>query len=134
MEAFEHNGMDLPKEYLLAKLAFTKDPADQYRDYMTKHGVKDADRRNTGFHFEKADLYNSTAGSFNKMLESDRPYEDVDEGLAQILDDFLKKAEFLQAVKANNTNPGRELTDTREVLREFALGALDYGHLPLPVL
>ena len=134
MEAFEHNGMDLPKEYLLAKLAFTKDPAHQYRDYKQAHAQKDEDRRHTGFHFDKADVWHSTAGSFNKMLESDRPYEDVDEGLAQILDDFLKKAEFLQAVKANNKNLGRELPETREVLRQFALGALDYGHLPLPLL
>ena len=70
MEAFEHNGMDLPKEYLLAKLAFTKDPADEYRAYLQGHAQKDADRRNTGFHFDKADVWHSTAGSKGKQRRS----------------------------------------------------------------
>ena len=64
-EALQYNGDDIPKEYLAAKLAFTRDHEDQYRSYKKGHEIKDEDRRNTGFHFNKADIYNETSNSFN---------------------------------------------------------------------
>ena len=64
-EALQYNGDDIPKEYLVAKLAFTKDHEELYRSYKKGHEVKDEDRRNTGFHFNKADIYNETSNSFN---------------------------------------------------------------------
>ena len=46
-EALEYNDADLPEEYLLAKLAFTKDHAVHYKEHRESHKLKDGDRRNT---------------------------------------------------------------------------------------
>ena len=46
------------------------------------------DRRNTGYHFAKADMYHSTMNSFNEMLASDGPDESVIDGLDVVITDF----------------------------------------------
>ena len=64
-DAFQYNGSDLPKEFLLAKLAFTDEHEENYRRNREDHKRKDDDRRNTGFNFNKADMYHDTMHSFN---------------------------------------------------------------------
>jgi hypothetical protein len=61
----QYNRRDLPEEYLLAKFAFTKDEILDYKDYMERHKFKDDERRNTNFHFNKADMFNNSQSSFN---------------------------------------------------------------------
>ena len=63
-------------------------------------------RRNTGFHWAKASLYNSTNNSFNEMLMSETPDQEIDDGLDYILNEFTKKAEFLQSFKAGSKGDG----------------------------
>ena len=99
MEALEYNGNPLPDEYIKAKLAFTKNEADFYRSWNEKRKFKEEDRRNTGFHFAKADIFNSTHNSFNEMLESDGPDESTMPGLDIIIKEFQDKADFLGVIK-----------------------------------
>jgi hypothetical protein len=60
LEALEYNGELLPDEYLKAKLSFTKDEGDFYEMWNERRVFKEEDRRNTGFHFAKPDMYHST--------------------------------------------------------------------------
>ena len=133
-EALEYNGEDLPIEYLMAKLSYTRKEAELLRAERLAGKNREEDRRNTGFHFNKADIYNSTQGSFNQMLASEHPDHEHDEGLEHIVDDFQKKTAFLQVVKSNNRNQTREVTGSQEVHHSFVQSALNYGNLPLPLL
>ena len=55
----------LPDEFLLAKLAFHEDPIDFWVNHKASRENKEGDRRNTLYHFNQADMYNSSQGSFN---------------------------------------------------------------------
>lgn len=46
-EALEYNSLELPEEYLLAKLAFTDDHAAWYKQLQVDHYRKQDLRRNT---------------------------------------------------------------------------------------
>ena len=99
MEALEYNGNPLPEEYIKAKLAFTRDEADFYKNWNEKRRFKEEDRRNTGYHFAKADIFNTSRNSFNEMLQSDGPDESTMPGLDIIIKDFQNKADFLGVIK-----------------------------------
>lgn len=69
-------------------MAFTGEHEELYRKYKYNHEIKDDDRRNTGFHFNQADVYHKTTDSFNLMLQSDLPDDEIEEGLELIINDF----------------------------------------------
>ena len=75
----------------MAKLSFTRDHADNYRDYKIGRRPREDDQRNTGFHFAKADVFNASHGSFNLMLKSEKPDDEVEGGMDYILKEFQRK-------------------------------------------
>ena len=133
-EALEHNGHDLPEDYLLAKMSFTREEADRYKQNQREREPKDDLRRTTGHHFHLADMYHTTQDSFNQMLASDKPDDEVDERLGGIVKEFRHKTEFLQALKSNNKNIGREWSEPKEIHKAFATATLSEGHIPVPIL
>ena len=69
-------------------MAFTSEHEDMYREYKKSREIVEYDRRNTGFHFNKADVFNSETDSFNQMFQSEMPDDEVEEGLELIINDF----------------------------------------------
>jgi hypothetical protein len=102
-EALEFNGKELPKDYLLARLALTEAPREFYIKSKKDRKIKDAMRRNTQFQFFKDNPYNQTEGSSHQQFESEpKPPQDLDDGLDLMLEDFRFKTQFLQGVKDND--------------------------------
>jgi len=133
-EAMEYNGMELPEEYLLAKLSFTSDHTRFFKTMRKDQEKKQELRRNTEFNFAKPDTFNDSQASVHDMVESEAPYQDVEEGLGDILDGFQQKTEFLKVVKYNNKNLGKELTDSKRLHHAFVESAIKYMDIPLPIL
>ena len=94
-----YNNEEIPTEYLEAKLAFTNGPVLDYKANIEERRAKEEDRRNTQYQFMKADIYHDTLCSFNQMLKSENYHNEYEDGLAQMVDDFKKKSEFLTGIK-----------------------------------
>lgn len=56
----QFNKKDLPQEYLLAKLSFSKQEAIEFHASMDSHRELDDERRTTMYHFAAADIYHSS--------------------------------------------------------------------------
>lgn len=88
-EAFEYNNIDLPEEYLLAKLALTNDHAVKFKKIQAQKQQKYELRRNTEFNFAKPDTFNDSNASIHDVVDSDKPsILSIDEGLNHILQEF----------------------------------------------
>ena len=133
-EALEYNGGTLPDEFLLAKLAFHEDPIDFWVNHREVREKKELDRRNTDYHFDQADMYHSSQGSFNQMFESEMPYQEVSEGLDKVMQELRQKSEYLKEVKYTNRNINHKLEGAKNVYRKFAERSLNKANVPIPVL
>ena len=60
-----YNDQEIPVGYIEARLAFTNAPVLHYKANREARRNKEEDRRNTQFHFMKADIYNESECSFN---------------------------------------------------------------------
>ena len=134
-EALEFNGMELPEDYLLARLALTEAPREFYIKSKKDRKIKDAMRRNTQCQFFQDNPFNHTEGDSQHPLESEpKRLVDLDDGLDLMLEDFRFKTQFLQGVKDNDKVCNKQRGQASETHQKFVKSSLDYGHVPLPVL
>lgn len=134
-EALEFNGMELPEDYLLARLALTEAPREFYIKSKKDRKIKDAMRRNTQCQFFQDNPFNPTEGSSQHQLGSEpKRLEDLDNGLDLMLEEFRFKTQFLQGVKDNDKVCNKQRSQASETHQKFVKNSLDYGHVPLPVL
>lgn len=129
-----YNDQEIPIDYIEARLAFTNAPVLDYKARREARRDKEEDRRNTQFHFMKADMYNESECSFNQMLKSEDIPNEYEHGLQQMVGDFKKKSEYLLGIKQKNKNQTKEETETFEVHQQFANSTENYGNIPLPLL
>lgn len=59
---------------------------------------------------------------------------EIESGLDDMVQEFVYKSDFLQGVKDNNKMHTKQRTEASITYQEFVKGALDHGHLPLPIL
>ena len=134
-DALQFNSRDLPFDYLVARLSFTKEEAEHYRRQRKTKELKEDERRNTGFHFAKPDLYTRSQSSFNEMFQSEKAQPpEIVEGLEHIVQDFQNRSEFMQAMKISNKLATKQESQKREMFSVFVEAASNYGNIPLPLL